>query len=157
MDTSSSPKVDARVAGASHQRVEHIACAVGIGEELPIRFFVKRNPEITKQIDRPVRRKCAEHLAHDRALAPPEIRFVDDGVGDVTPGAAADEDFRSRFSGPFQEHDPPGRVRPPRKDRSCETSRAGTHDHDRVRHSLITLIIAAYTAVVSLFFVLQQA
>ena len=157
MDTDTRPEVDAPDAGAPQQRLEDVAGAVGIREQLPVRFLVKRNLEIAEQIDRPVRRECAEHLAHDRALAPPEIRFVDDGVGDVTPGAAADEDFRSRFSGPFQEHDPPGRVRPPRKDRSCETSRAGTHDHDRVRHSLITLIIAAYTAVVSLFFVLQQA
>ena len=96
--------------------------------------------------------EALKHLPHG-----PEFRFVDDGVGDVTSGAAADEDFCSRFSGAFQQHDPLSRICAPRKDRRCETRRAGTYDHDRVRHSLITLMIAAYTADVSLFFALQQA
>ena len=91
---------------------------------------MQSDAEVAKEGDGFVDRQCPQHAPDDRAPAAPEILLQHDGVRDVAPRAAADEDFRAGRSSALEEDDVQPGVETPREDGGGYPGRAGADDRD---------------------------
>ena len=96
-------ELDAARVRFAEQRVEHVARAIGIGEQLAAGLFVEPDADPLEERDRVGNREGAQDPADNRSLSTPEVGVGHRRVRDVAPGAAADEDFRARLSGAVEE------------------------------------------------------
>jgi hypothetical protein len=81
------------------ERVEYVARAVGVREELAMCLFVKRDPERGEPSDDIARRKRFEDLSDDSCVATVEVPLADRDIRDVAARAAADENLRAWAGG----------------------------------------------------------
>jgi hypothetical protein len=81
------------------ERVEHVARAVGVREELAMCLLVKRDPERGEPSNDITRRKRFEDLSDDCSVATIEVALADRDICDVAARPATDENLRARTGG----------------------------------------------------------
>jgi hypothetical protein len=119
--------------GFTNQRIEHVAGAMRIGEELAVGFLVQRDAEPGEEGDRVGDGQAAQHLSNDAAPSAPEIAIENRAVGDVAAAAAADEDFRAWLPGAIEHENPEIRARTADEDGGSQPRGAGADHQDVAR------------------------
>lgn len=112
------------------QRLEHIARAVGVGEELAPRLAVQRDTDVGEEPDSGWNGEVPEHPAHDGRAAAVEVALADRLVGDVAARAAADEDLGADAGRAVEKDDGPIRSQLSGENGRGETGGPGAHDGD---------------------------
>ena len=84
----------AGVVERAQQRVQHVARAVAVGEELAVGFLVQGNVQLLKESNGIIRGECVKHSFDQGSASAPEVGLGDDPVRHVAASAAADQDLR---------------------------------------------------------------
>ena len=103
------------------------------GNSLPSASSCSPTPMFAEERDGVVNRQRAKDAANDRAPAAPEVGVGDDGIGDVAPRAAADEDLGAGPLRAVEQDDGAAGVQAPREDRGGQAGGAGADDGDVAR------------------------
>src|SRR4029453_5249870 len=123
----------------AQQRLRDVARAVGDGEHLAAGLFLESHAEPLEEIDGFFDWERAQYAPDNGSFAAPEILFGHDGIGDVAPATAADDDFGAWQPRAVEHRNANVPVRASQENRRGQSGGSGADDREihLSRHSAI--------------------
>jgi hypothetical protein len=133
---------DALGIGATKQRGQNVARAVGVGKELAVGLLVHGDAQRHKEAHGIAGRERSQHASGQRPAAAPEVAVRHDPVRDVAAPAATDENLRAGLPGAVEQQHGPRRVGTTDEDRRRNASGARSDDDDVGHYTFLHMDVA---------------